>query len=71
MTICMRKSCVGPKTLSVFVFASFPFGFEGGLWELIVLFPDHCLFLLYRVQIIALWFCNGSTQLLRSFHYRE
>ena len=22
---------------------SFPFGFEGGMWDLIVLLPDHCL----------------------------
>ena len=23
--------------------ASFPFRFEGGMWDLIVLIPDHCL----------------------------
>ena len=22
---------------------SFPFGIEGGMWDVIVLFPDHCL----------------------------
>ena len=22
---------------------SFPFGFEGGMWDLLVLIPDHCL----------------------------
>ena len=27
----------------VCVCASFPFGFEGGMWDLIVLVPDHCL----------------------------
>ena len=26
-----------------FVFVHFPFGFEGGMWDLIVLIPDHCL----------------------------
>ena len=25
------------------VCASFPFGFEGGMWDLIVLIPDNCL----------------------------
>ena len=29
--------------VSVCEFASFLFGFEGRLWDLIVLFPDHCL----------------------------
>ena len=23
--------------------ASFPFGFEGGMWDMIVTVPDHCL----------------------------
>ena len=26
-----------------FVFVHFPFGFEGGMWDLIALIPDHCL----------------------------
>ena len=26
-----------------FVCASFPFGFDGGMWDLIVLVHDHCL----------------------------
>ena len=25
------------------VFSCFPFGFEGRMWDLIVLVPDHCL----------------------------
>ena len=29
--------------LSVFMCASFPFGFEDGMWDLIVLVPNHCL----------------------------
>ena len=29
--------------LSICECASFPFGFENGLWDLIVLVPDHCL----------------------------
>ena len=31
------------ENLPICVCASFPFGFEGGMWELIVLFPDQCL----------------------------
>ena len=31
------------EDLSVFVCVSFPFGFEGRVWDLIVLAPDHCL----------------------------
>ena len=29
--------------LSFYVFRSFPFGFEGKIWDLIVSVPDHCL----------------------------
>ena len=29
--------------LSIYVFSYFPFGFEGRIWDLIVLVPDHCL----------------------------
>ena len=31
------------ERLSVCVCASFSFGFEGKMWDLIVLVPDHCL----------------------------
>ena len=34
--------------LSIYVYAPFPFDFEGGmLWDLIVLVPDHCIFFLF------------------------
>ena len=29
--------------LSIWVCASFSFCFEGGMWDMIVLVPDHCL----------------------------
>ena len=31
------------KLLSMYVLSYFPFGFEGRIWDLIVLVPDHCL----------------------------
>ena len=31
------------ERLSICVYVSFPFGIEGGIWDLIVLVPDHCL----------------------------
>ena len=31
------------ERLSVCVCSSFPFVFEGGMWILIILIPDHCL----------------------------
>ena len=31
------------ERLSVCVCAAFRFGFEGGMWDLLVLVPDHCL----------------------------
>ena len=36
----MRAYC---KLLSINVFISFPFGFEGSIGDLIVSVPDHCL----------------------------
>ena len=51
MTTCLGKSCTfGTLCLSfvnvyqfVCEYLSFPFGFEGGMWDLIVLIPDHTL----------------------------
>ena len=31
------------ERLSVSVCTGFPFGSEGGIWDLIALFPDYCL----------------------------
>ena len=31
------------ESLSVCVCTSFSFGFDAGMWDLIVLIPDHCL----------------------------
>ena len=33
--------------------ASFPFGFEGGMWELIILVLDHCLSFFFFIA----WLC--------------
>ena len=35
--------CVFCERLTVYVFVSSPFGYEGGVWDLNVLIPDHCL----------------------------
>ena len=39
--------------LSVCLCASFPFGFEGGMWDLIVLIPDYFL-VIYFTQYLFL-----------------
>ena len=41
--------------LSVCECASFPLGFEGGMWDLIALVPDHCRSLYFQLFCI-----NGS-----------
>ena len=50
MTTCIEKELVIRFTVRVFferlsicVWASLPFGFEGGMWELILLTPDPYL----------------------------
>ena len=46
--------------------AFFPFGFEGGMWDLIVFVPDHCLsFILIINELLGilvsdLMFCPES-----------
>ena len=39
----VNSLCVSFVNVYLCVCASFPFNFEGGLWDLIVLVPDHCL----------------------------
>ena len=48
MTICLgKRSLFGLMCVSFMNFinlcSSFPFSFDGGLWNLIVSIPDHCL----------------------------
>ena len=48
MTACMGKNCsFGLLYMSIVnvceLVSSFPFGFDGGMWVLIVLIPDRCL----------------------------
>ena len=39
------------KLLSIYVFSYFPFGFEGRMWNLIVSFPDHCLYFNFVAEV--------------------
>ena len=47
MTTCLGKSCsfglLWVSFVNVYQFASFPYGFEGGVWDLIIFIPDHRL----------------------------
>ena len=57
MTTCFEKSCSIPFNVRVcrerFIINLcvyfFPFGFEGEIWDLIHLVPDHCLFTLHDI----------------------
>ena len=56
MTTCFEKElfirlsvCVLRGRFSVCETASFPFGFEGGMWDWIVLVPDHYLRFTYFI----------------------
>ena len=56
------------KLLSIYVFSSFSFGFEGRMWDLNVLVPDHCLsftlytFLLIFLMILYMYIVPGQGQ---------
>ena len=39
----VRFSCLSRTCIIFRVCSSFPFGFEGGFWDLIILIPDRCL----------------------------
>ena len=49
MTTYLEKNCsfglprAFRKLLSIYVFSSFPVCFEGRIWDLSVIVPDHCL----------------------------
>ena len=36
------------NVFQVYVCVSFPFGFKGGMGDLVVLIPDHCLSVYFR-----------------------
>ena len=36
-------TCLSWALVKFSVCSSFPFGIEGGMWDVIVLIPDHCL----------------------------
>ena len=35
----------------IYVYVSFPFDFEGWMWDLIVSIPDHCLSIYFAYQL--------------------
>ena len=38
------------RMLSVSVCSFYPFGFEDGMWDLIILIPDHCLSICFIIS---------------------
>ena len=50
--------------MSTDVFTSFPFGFEGRIWDLIVLVPDHCLS--FYCMYFARRYNHRSTRLIQA-----
>ena len=59
MTSCLGKSCsfglLGMSFVNSYQFVCvllFFFCFQGGMWDLIVLVPDHCLFLLFIFKLM-------------------
>ena len=61
MTTCLGKSCsfgllsvcVLHERLSICACVSLSFGFEGEMWNLIILVPDHCLSFYFGRKIVA------------------
>ena len=40
-----------------FLCPSFPFGIEGGMWDVIVLIPDHCLSIYLTLKMLGSVLC--------------
>ena len=64
MNTCLGKSCsfwftihVFRECLTISVCVSFPFGFEGGMWDSILLVPDYCLSFYFSLtsNCLSLW----------------
>ena len=60
MTTCLAKSCSFGLLCVSFVnvyqilcASSYPFGIEGGIWDVIVLIPAHCLFYLFLFRFMS------------------
>ena len=45
-------ACLSWALVKFCVFPSFPFGIEGGMWNVIVLIPDYCLSVYFAVVIL-------------------
>ena len=57
MTTCLGKSvhlvnctCRSWEVVKFCVCPSFPYGIEGGIWDVIVLIPDHCLSVYFKID---------------------
>ena len=72
MITCLGKSCsfdsfslLRVSYVNVYqfvcVWASFPSGFEGGVWHLIVLIPDHCLSIYFTETLRSLFAVSNQT----------
>ena len=85
MTTCIKKSCSFGLLCVSFVYVYqfcvchlFPFGFEDGMWDLIVLIPDHCLsiYILNNCKayidgsIIYSEDCDQQSKIIREFFER-
>ena len=48
-----------------FCLCPFPFDFEGGMWDLIVLIPGHCLSVYFDSKLCKM-FCNDLVMCMSS-----
>ena len=58
------------KLLSIYAFIYFPFGFEGGIWDLMVSVPDHCLSSYFRLNHVFK-ILNQTCSFYLSEHFRK
>ena len=56
-------TCLSWALVKFCVCPSFPFGIEGGMWDVIALIPDHCLSIHFEglnCRLVNTWSCNEA-----------
>ena len=58
-TVCVLRWCLSVSECIFCECFFFPFGFEGGMWDLIALVPDHCLSFYFAMKSLF-YACNEA-----------
>ena len=55
------STCLSWAMVKYYVCPFFPFGIGGGMWDVIVLIPEHCLSVYFLLIVLLLYALNHSS----------